>query len=108
MEPDDVRLWTWRAGGHCQGVSDDLDRAKAAAEGCLAVGESAWVELAVFASGYRRLSADHVRLGCGWRVTRTRGNAMDWQEWGPEARGVGLVPTHHLKRDRTVAAGCRE
>lgn len=70
-----MRIYLWDAGNYW-GVTDDADRAMAAAAVCLADGGTARVERAraVMTSG---LQPAYARLGMGWSG-RLRGGRVTW------------------------------
>jgi hypothetical protein len=59
------RVWLWDAGRHC-GVTDDEDRALAAARACLHNGNAARVELARVIPSITDLTWKYIRTGTGW------------------------------------------
>ena len=77
-----MRVWIWDAGTR-HGVSDNVERAKLAAQAALREGETASVELAIAALGFRELTATYVRTGTGWTARATHG-AIVWTPLVPE------------------------
>jgi hypothetical protein len=57
-------VWLWDVAEHC-GVTDDEGHAMARAQECMPDGDTARVELAIYASARRRLSSDHICVGTG-------------------------------------------
>jgi len=77
-----MRVWIWDAGSR-HGVTDSVERAKLAAQAALREGETASVELAIAALGFRELTATYVRTGTGWTARATEG-AVVWTPLVPE------------------------
>ena len=77
-----MRVWIWDAGTR-HGVTDDADRAKLAAQAALREGETASVELAIAALGFRDLTTTYVRTGTGW-TARATADAITWTPLTPE------------------------
>ncbi len=74
-----MRVWLWSA-GNWHGVTDNEDRAKLAAQGRLRDGDTASVELAIAALGFRELSAMYIRTGTGWTARAAAGSVT----WSPQ------------------------
>jgi hypothetical protein len=77
-----MRIWLWDVAGYC-GVTDDENHAMARAQECMRDGDTARVELAVYANAYRRLSSDHIRIGAGWTGTQAAGT-ITWTSLYPD------------------------
>jgi hypothetical protein len=77
-----MRIWLWDA-ANCCGVTDDENNAMARAQECMRDGDTARVEMAIFASAHRRLSTDHIRIGTGWTGTQAAG-AVTWISLYPD------------------------
>ena len=74
-----MEMWEWQAGDRCTGVSRDADRATAAAERELGIGEVARVERVLAFLGFSTMSSFYVPLGDGWTATRTAHGPVAWQ-----------------------------
>jgi hypothetical protein len=73
-----MRLWLWDAGNY-HGVTNDEDRALECAEHWMNDDGIARVELAILATSFHRLTAEHIRTGIGWTGHR----AADTVTWTP-------------------------
>jgi hypothetical protein len=71
-------VFLWDA-GRCRGVTDDVARARQAAEACIASGQAgtARVELAQLVTGFAALTSHYKRTGEGWR-TRDADGRVTW------------------------------
>jgi hypothetical protein len=74
-----MEMWEWQAGDRCTGISRDADRAIAAAERELGLGEIARVERVLAFLSFRTMSSFYVPLGDGWTATRTACGPVAWQ-----------------------------
>jgi hypothetical protein len=84
-----VIVWIWAASGpgdFC-GVTDDPERARDAAAGCISSGEAsaARVESARARLGTGWLTEGYVRSGHGWTATAAGGGTVVWKPFAPLA-----------------------